>query len=89
MLRKLAGNWTFVIVTDRQELDDQIAATFAAMRRADEAKEDGAAQSREHLKELLRGNERYIFTLIQKFGTATGETFPILSDRARHHRHHR
>jgi type I restriction enzyme, R subunit len=40
------------------------------------------AQSREHLKELLRGNERYIFTLIQKFGTARGEIFPELSKRS-------
>jgi type I restriction enzyme R subunit len=30
VLRRLGGNWTFVIVTDRQELDDQIAGTFAA-----------------------------------------------------------
>ncbi len=40
------------------------------------------AQSREHLKELLRGNERYIFTLIQKFGTARGEVYPVLSTRS-------
>jgi type I site-specific restriction-modification system R (restriction) subunit len=25
VLRRLGGNWTFVIITDRQELDDQIA----------------------------------------------------------------
>ena len=31
---------------------------------------------------LLQGNERYVFTLIQKFGTATGETMPKLSDRS-------
>ena len=30
VLRKLAGNWTFVVVTDRVELDDQIAKTFKA-----------------------------------------------------------
>ena len=30
VLRKLPGNWTFVIVTDREELDDQIYKTFAA-----------------------------------------------------------
>jgi type I restriction enzyme R subunit len=40
------------------------------------------AQTREHLKALLQGNERYVFTLIQKFGTAQGETFPKLSDRS-------
>jgi type I restriction enzyme, R subunit len=40
------------------------------------------AQSRDHLKELLRGNERYIFALIQKFGTARGEVYPVLSSRS-------
>lgn len=28
ILRKVSGNWTFVIITDRMELDDQIAKTF-------------------------------------------------------------
>src|SRR3974377_1789294 len=31
---------------------------------------------------LLRGNERYIFTLIQKFGTAAAEVYPEISDRS-------
>src|ERR1700686_2255795 len=30
ILRTVPGNWTFVIVTDRVELDDQIAKTFKA-----------------------------------------------------------
>ena len=30
VLRKVPGNWTFVVVTDRVELDDQIAKTFKA-----------------------------------------------------------
>ena len=30
ILRRVPGNWTFVIVTDRTELDDQIAKTFKA-----------------------------------------------------------
>jgi hypothetical protein len=30
MLRKLGGNWTFVVIIDRHELDDQVAVTFAA-----------------------------------------------------------
>ena len=34
------------------------------------------------MKTLLRGNERFVFTLIQKFGTPKGETFPVLSERA-------
>ena len=82
VLRKKAGDWTFLIVTDRTELDDQIAGTFAACGELTKLRETVQAQSRDHLKELLRGNERYIFTLIQKFGTARGEVYPVLSTRS-------
>ncbi|MGI8514258.1 MAG: type I restriction endonuclease subunit R [Acidimicrobiia bacterium] len=34
-----------------------------------------------HLQELLRGDHRYVFTLIHKFGTETGEAYPVLSER--------
>jgi len=70
VLRKLAGNWTFVVVTDRIELDDQIAKTFKAVGAVskDEGDECHAA-SGAHLRELLRGNHRYVFTLIHKFQT--------------------
>ena len=82
VLRKKPGDWTFLIVTDRTELDDQIAGTFAACGELTKLRETVQAQSRDHLKELLRGNERYIFTLIQKFGTARGEVYPVLSTRS-------
>jgi type I restriction enzyme R subunit len=82
ILRTKPGNWTFVIVTDRMELDDQIAGTFAACGALTKEREEVQAQNREHLKTLLQGNERYVFTLIQKFGTAQGEIFPKLSDRS-------
>ena len=82
VLRKKPGDWTFVVVTDRTELDDQIAGTFSACGELTRPREAVQAQSREHLKELLRGDERYIFTLIQKFGAARGETFPVLSTRS-------
>lgn len=80
VLRKLKGNWSFVIVTDREELDDQISKTFKATGAT--AREDVRATSGEHLKELLRGNERYIFTLIQKFRNEPGKAYPHLSDRS-------
>ena len=68
VLRKLAGNWTFVIVTDRTELDEQIAKTFKAVGAvSQEEGDDCHASSGAHLKELLRGNHRYVFTLIHKF----------------------
>ena len=81
-LRRLGGNWTFVVVTDRQELDDQIAGTFAATGALTKDIQDAQAQSRVHLRELLVGQERYVFTLIHKFGTERGEAIPVLSERS-------
>jgi type I restriction enzyme, R subunit len=70
VLRKVAGNWTFVVVTDRVELDDQIAKTFKATGAVSEAEGDQChAASGAHLRELLRENHRYVFTLIHKFQT--------------------
>jgi type I restriction enzyme R subunit len=70
VLRKVAGNWTFVVVTDRVELDDQIAKTFKATGAVSEAEGDQChAASGAHLRDLLRGNHRYVFTLIHKFQT--------------------
>ncbi len=70
VLRKVAGNWTFVVATDRVELDDQIAKTFKACGAVSEAEGDEChASSSAHLRELLRGNHRYVFTLIHKFQT--------------------
>ncbi len=82
VLRTVPGAWTFVIVTDREELDDQIARTFAACGTLSKSLTEVRAGSRDHLKTLLQGNDRFIFTLIQKFGTAKGESFPKLSDRS-------
>lgn len=77
VLRKLAGNWTFVVVTDRVELDDQIAKTFKTTGAVSEAEGDEChAASGAHLRELLRGNHRYVFSLIHKF-----QTSEVLCDR--------
>lgn len=79
ILRKIPGNWTFVIVTDRNELDEQIYKTFAATGAVGEV--EAHASSGAHLKQLLSEDHRYVFTLIQKFGTKKGEVYPQLSDR--------
>ena len=39
VLRKLPGNWTFVVVTDRDELDGQIYKNFASVGAVTEAEE--------------------------------------------------
>ena len=70
VLRKLSGNWTFVVVTDRVELDEQIAKTFKTVGAVSEAEGDQChAASGTHLRALLRGNHRYVFTLVHKFQT--------------------
>jgi type I restriction enzyme R subunit len=69
VMRKIPGNWTFVIVTDRVELDEQIAKTFAACGAVSDAAACHA-QSGTQLRELLSGNNRYVFTLIHKFQAA-------------------
>ena len=52
VLRKLPGNWTFVVVTDRKELDDQIYKNFASTRRDHRGASAGRESSR-HLRQLL------------------------------------
>jgi len=82
IFRKLPGNWTFVVVTDRAELDDQIAKTFKACGAVSETESDRChAESTPQLRELLAGNHRYVFTLIHKFRTEPGQTHPLLSER--------
>jgi type I restriction enzyme R subunit len=81
ILRKIPGNWTFVILTDREDLDDQIYKTFAACG----AVTDKNVQARraDHLQQLLTEDHRYVFTLIQKFRTdVKGAAYPKLSDRS-------
>jgi type I restriction enzyme R subunit len=82
VLRRLGGNYTFVIVTDRTELDDQIAGQFASVGALTKDIHQAQAGSRAHLRELLAGNERYVFTLIHKFGTDDREPMPVLSGRS-------
>ena len=79
--RTITGNWTFVIITDRDDLDDQIYQNFAKTGAVTELEQNVRATSGEHLKQLLTEDHRYIFTLIQKFRTHKGETYPKLSDR--------
>ena len=70
VLRKLVGNWTFVVVTDRVELDEQIAKTFKTVGAVSEAEGERChAQSGSQLRDLLRENHRYVFTLVHKFQT--------------------
>jgi type I restriction enzyme R subunit len=81
VLRKLPGNWTFLVVTDRKDLDKQIYQTFARAEVVTEPEKSVHAQSGEHLKQLLQEDHRYLFTLIHKFHAERGQTYPELTSR--------
>ncbi len=83
VLRKIPGNWTFVIVTDREDLDGQIYRNFANTGAVLEDESRVRADSGESLKRMLNQEDhRYVFTLIQKFHTEHGEKYPVLSERS-------
>jgi type I restriction enzyme R subunit len=75
-------NPTLVVLTDRNDLDDQLFGTFAASRQL-LRQEPVQAESREHLKELLQvASGGIIFTTIQKFLPESGKaSFDQLSGR--------
>ena len=64
--RKLGGNFTFLVLTDRDDLDTQIYKTFSNCGVVSD-KEQCRAASGHHLNELLTQHKAYIFSLIQKF----------------------
>ena len=75
------ANPTIVVITDRNDLDDQLFRAFNAgatlLRQAPKQ-----AESRAELKQLLRtGGGGVVFSTIQKFSPAEGETFELLSER--------
>lgn len=79
VLRRMPGNWSFVIVTDREDLDDQAHKEFiwAGVVTDKHVRATGSA----HLRQLLTEDHRYVFTLIHKFRTEKGETHPVVSER--------
>ena len=68
---KFTGSYTFLVVTDRNELDTQIYGTFSGVGAVPQvkagAKDSLKASSGKHLRELLGSEHRYLFTLIHKF----------------------
>ncbi|MEC5218763.1 type I restriction enzyme R subunit [Actimicrobium sp. GrIS 1.19] len=63
--RTVPGNFTFVLMTDRDDLDSQIYKTFVGCGVADET--TPRASSGRDLRRLLSENHRYVFSLIHKF----------------------
>ena len=79
--RKFGGSYTFLMVTDRTELERQLYDTFTGVGAVTE--KNVVAKSREHLRELLKENHRYVFTLIHKFSIDKQKEseYPLITDR--------
>ena len=63
--RTVEGNFSFVLMTDRDDLDSQIYKTFVGCGVADD--QTPRAGSGRELEQLLKQNHRYVFSLIHKF----------------------
>ena len=63
--RKLKGKFTFLLMTDRNDLDSQIYKTFVGCGIAGDM--TPRAKSGEDLERLLSDDHRYVFSLIHKF----------------------
>jgi len=83
VLHPAMQNPTLIVLTDRNDLDEQLFGTFARckdlLRQSPEQ-----AKDRAHLRELLKvASGGVVFTTIQKFMPETrGDTFPQLSERS-------
>ena len=87
--RKFEGSPTFVILTDREELNSQISDTFENCGLLGKTKASQfIATSGDDIVQKLKGNPSFIFTLIQKFNKPKAEAiYPdhdiiIMSDEA-------
>lgn len=74
-------NPTIVVLTDRNDLDDQLFGTFSRCHET-LRQPPVQAESREHLRQLLNvSSGGIVFTTIQKFAPEPGERHPELTDR--------
>lgn len=90
--RKFVGNYSFLIVTDRNELDTQIYGTFSGVgivpptESGKKSAFSAKADSGTNLKQLLKEDKRYIFSLIHKFNfeevCTTRSNLIVISDEA-------
>lgn len=87
--RRIGGNYTFLVVTDRDDLDGQIYGTYVGCGVVGE-NDDARAASGAHLKILLSQHKGYVFSLVQKFNEqvdpsepySTREDVIVISDEA-------
>jgi len=85
--RRFGGSYTFLLVADRSELETQLYDTFTGVGAVTDknviAGSKKGMTGREHLRELLSENHKYVFTLIHKFSIdpKTENEYPLITDR--------
>lgn len=85
--RKLGGSYTFLIAVDRQELENQLYDTFSGVGVVNNkniiAGNKTGMTGRDHLRELLSENHRYVFSLIHKFSIDPEKEseYPLITER--------
>ncbi|MDD4540208.1 MAG: type I restriction endonuclease subunit R, partial [Lentisphaeria bacterium] len=81
VLHPTMANPTLVVITDRNDLDDQLFGTFARCHEL-LRQQPVQAQSRANLRELLTtASGGVVFTTVHKFFPTAGSDHPLLSDR--------
>lgn len=78
--RKVPGNFSFLIITDREDLDTQIHKNFVRTEVIG-SKEECQPKNSKQLREFLTTNKAFIFTLIHKFRYDKTKKYPVLSTR--------
>jgi type I restriction enzyme R subunit len=80
IFRKVTGNFTFVVITDRRDLDEQIYRNFLY---TETVRDNECCQPKnsDQMRDFLGTNKRMVFTLIQKFRYDKGKQYPLLTDR--------
>ena len=74
-------NPTLVVLTDRNDLDDQLFGTFSLCHELLRQK-PVQAEDRQQVRDLLSvASGGVVFTTLQKFAPEPGEPYPMLTDR--------
>lgn len=78
--RKIPGNFTFLVITDREDLDTQIYKNFLRTEVIGNNDEYRPKDSKQ-LRDFLTKNKEFVFTLIHKFRYDKTKKYPVLSTR--------
>ncbi len=78
--RKIAGNFSFLIITDREDLDNQIYKNFVRTEVIGD-KDECQPKNGKQLRDYLQTNKEFIFTLIHKFNYDKTKQYPVLTTR--------